>query len=169
MILMNVTNPPNYNASRDRAFQFLDSHQRENILLIIARSKHYNRAEAPCWPMEYSVIWRIPRRNGPAGQLNHLQQPACRKCHRLQAATLTRLIYEVRTSHLRLSYWLDSASCHCPRLIRSYPTIAELCTRTTSFDYANISNIKVFCGLVYGVPQRQNLGSLIMFEYPGSN
>lgn len=55
-----------------------------------------------------------------------------------------------------------------PRLTRSPPT-AQLCSRTTSLDYANISNIDVHCGLVSGVPQRQAPGNSIMFNDPGSN
>lgn len=47
-------------------------------------------------------------------------------------------------------------------------SIATLCSRTTDLDYANISNIAVGCGLVYGVPQRQDPGNSMNFEDPGS-
>jgi hypothetical protein len=46
--------------------------------------------------------------------------------------------------------------------------LATLCGRTVPLDYANISNIAISCGLVYGVAQRQTAGSPLMFDDPGS-
>ncbi|KAL2797066.1 hypothetical protein BJX66DRAFT_349083 [Aspergillus keveii] len=43
-----------------------------------------------------------------------------------------------------------------------------LCSRTTTWDYANITNIAVGCGLVYGVPQRLTAGDTLIFRDPGS-
>ncbi|KAL4862531.1 hypothetical protein BDV12DRAFT_202981 [Aspergillus spectabilis] len=45
---------------------------------------------------------------------------------------------------------------------------APLCRRTTDLDNANISNIAVGCGMVYGVPQRFDAGDPLISKDPGS-
>ncbi|PKX99511.1 uncharacterized protein P174DRAFT_383269 [Aspergillus novofumigatus IBT 16806] len=147
MIFMNVTNPRNYNGSGERAFRYLDSHQGKRFSL--------SRGETG---FGTAIISHPSLRSVPYGSY-------------LDGTDMA--VDGVNSSNSNIGNFTryKPALYQNPFHIESFNFTAatDLCSRTTSLDYANISNIHVNCGLVYGVPQRQTPGDPIMFNDPGSN
>ncbi|KAH6666926.1 hypothetical protein B0J14DRAFT_192364 [Halenospora varia] len=78
-------------------------------------------------------------------------------------------------SHLKLSSKIDNATVFSPADVmnatnpfniqyRNFSSIGVLCSGAGNADFANITNILVSCGLIHGVPQRQDAGSSMVFD-----
>ncbi|KAL3454396.1 hypothetical protein BJX65DRAFT_1254 [Aspergillus insuetus] len=138
MIFLNVTNPGNYNGSGDSAFSYLNSHVGKTFRLIregettsSLRFLPYMSLQAFTSYGEYlqGTDHAYTGVNSSDPALEDLNQP--------------------RPTIYSNPFHIDD---------RNFTPAVPLCRRTTQDDYANISNIAVGCGMVYGVPQRQNAG-----------
>lgn len=157
MAFMNVTNLEPYNFT---GFRYLDSHLEKRFPLL-ENTKPKSLEVAPLYGSYLSGA------DIPIGETNFNNSDSRNTTK--NATALYENPFNITTWDFteagKLLAFLYTSCANVRRLTSSGP----VCTRTTSVDYANISNIHVHCGMIYGVPQRQTPGDSIMFDDPGSN
>ncbi|KAL3486415.1 hypothetical protein BJX62DRAFT_242026 [Aspergillus germanicus] len=147
MLFLNVTNPNHYNGLGESAFRYLNSHVGKTFPLL--------------------------REGAGTTNLGFLEYMS------LQTSTKYGAYLQGTDNAFTGVNFSDTGSGN----LTSFPAIhpnpfgierqnftgaVPLCSRTTTWDYANITNIAVGCGLVYGAPQRLTAGDTLIFRDPGS-